>query len=48
MSDRPEREETERDQWRAPRRATVQPPLDIKDRILEARKHLFKIPKEQH
>ena len=46
MSGRPEREETERENWRKSH-ATVQPPRDIKDRIREAREHLFKIPRSK-
>lgn len=41
MSVRPEPEETERDTWRRPYKV-VQPPLDLKDRVKEAREVLAK------
>jgi hypothetical protein len=39
MNVRPERDETERELWRQSH-SVVQPPLDIKDRIKEARETL--------
>jgi hypothetical protein len=41
MNVRPERDETERDSWRWSH-PTVQPPLDLLDRIKEAREILAK------
>jgi hypothetical protein len=41
MTTRPERDETERENWRRSQ-AVVQPPLDLKDRIKEAREILAK------
>jgi hypothetical protein len=47
MSGGPERDETERDTWRQFHK-NVQPPLDFKDRIREAREALSKPKDKEH